>query len=257
MNFIPNKSYTREDVWKLYHPNEGEMPDGGTWATGYTREGNEILAFMNIGVAGKTGHDYANSYNKETREVTWFGKNKSHSKQPTFVKLLNGTYKLHLFARWNSKNVQFTYLGVGHITNYQDGHRNKDDITAIRISALVNNTDQTNDPKLPSYGQKVSMIVNKYERDPVKREACINHFGYTCQICGFCFEKYYGILGKEFCEVHHIEPLSEVGGEHDIDPKKDLIPVCSNCHSMLHKRKPALKPNDLISLIAHLRSKVC
>jgi 5-methylcytosine-specific restriction protein A len=36
-----------------------------------------------------------------------------------------------------------------------------------------------------------------------------------------------------------------VGGEHDINPIDDLIPVCANCHSMLHRVSPALKPSEL------------
>ena len=92
------------------------------------------------------------------------------------------------------------------------------------------------------------MVVNRYERDPQKRLECIEHYGYEGQICGFSFEKAYGNLGKDFCHVHHIEPLGEVGGENkNLDPIKDLLPVCANCHEMLHRRKVALKPEELIA----------
>ena len=36
------------------------------------------------------------------------------------------------------------------------------------------------------------------------------------------------------------EISSFLGENHIVDPIKDLIPVCSNCHSMLHRTKPAL-----------------
>jgi len=258
MEFIKNVLYKREDVWKKYHINEGEMPDGGSWATGYTREGSDLLAFMNIGTPGRTGHDFANSYDEETGEIVWFGKNYTHSKQPTFIKLLDGTLTLHLFARWDSKDVNFLYLGVGEITRYEDNYPVKENKTAIKINARVKKLPMPigeegaifeNDDLIPIYGKKVSIIVNKYERDPDKRKKCLEHFGHTCQICGFSFIHKYGKLGEDYCHVHHIEPLSEVGGEYDIDPTKDMLPVCANCHAMLHRKRPALKPDELKRLL--------
>ena len=50
------------------------------------------------------------------------------------------------------------------------------------------------------------------------------------------FEEKYGELGKDYIEVHHIKPISEIDSEYVVDPEKDLIPVCSNCHSMLHRK---------------------
>ena len=62
-----------------------------------------------------------NSYDEETRTIEWFGKPGSNSKQPTFVKLLNGELKPHFFARWD-KSHPFTYLGVGEIISHFDGN---------------------------------------------------------------------------------------------------------------------------------------
>jgi 5-methylcytosine-specific restriction protein A len=109
----------------------------------------------------------------------------------------------------------------------------------------------TSDEKTPQFAKKLTMVVNRYERDPQKRLACLEHYGYECQICGFSFEKTYGELGKDFCHVHHIEPLGEVGGENkDLDPIKDLLPVCANCHEMLHRKKVALKPEELMKKLS-------
>lgn len=46
------------------------------------------------------------------------------------------------------------------------------------------------------------------------------------------FEKKYGELGKDYIEIHHIKPISEIDSEYVVDPEKDLIPVCSNYHSI-------------------------
>jgi 5-methylcytosine-specific restriction protein A len=78
--------------------------------------------------------------------------------------------------------------------------------------------------------------VNRYERDPRIRKECIDHFGPVCQVCGFDFSSRYGELGRGFIEVHHIVPLSSGSGEaSDIDPTIDVVPICSNCHSMIHR----------------------
>jgi len=52
------------------------------------------------------------------------------------------------------------------------------------------------------------------------------------------FEEVYGEIGIGFIHVHHLVPISEIGTSYKIDPVKDLIPVCPNCHAMIHKRKP-------------------
>ena len=39
--------------------------------------------------------------------------------------------------------------------------------------------------------------------------------------------------------------VSELGKDYKIDPINDLIPVCSNCHTMLHKKEPPLLPEEL------------
>ena len=88
-------------------------------------------------------------------------------------------------------------------------------------------------------GAKKQVIVNAYERSPIARQECIEEYGYKCYICDFDFEKVYGEIGKGFIHVHHVKPLSEIEDEYEINPIKDLRPVCPNCHAMLHKKVPA------------------
>ena len=78
--------------------------------------------------------------------------------------------------------------------------------------------------------------VNRYERSSIARRQCIEYHGSRCSICGLSFEEMYGELGEGFIHVHHIVPLNEIGKEYKVDYKKDLIPVCPNCHAMLHKK---------------------
>lgn len=86
-------------------------------------------------------------------------------------------------------------------------------------------------------GNKKAHYVTKYERDPKNRAAAIKIHGLKCAVCGFDFEKTYGVQGKGFIEVHHIKPLYMLEETMVINPLTDLICLCSNCHRMIHRKK--------------------
>ncbi|WP_317856027.1 HNH endonuclease [Chakrabartyella piscis] len=85
-------------------------------------------------------------------------------------------------------------------------------------------------------GAKTTVTVNRYERNLEARQKCINHHGCYCHICNLDFKKVYGELGNGFIHVHHIKPLHEIKEGYIVDPINDLIPVCPNCHAMLHRK---------------------
>ena len=98
-------------------------------------------------------------------------------------------------------------------------------------------------------GNETEYLSKKYERNPLNRQACIAAHGAKCSVCDMDFEKTYGILGNGFIEVHHIQPIATYGGSKKINPKTDLIPVCSNCHSMLHRKDPPVSPEALRTIL--------
>lgn len=49
--------------------------------------------------------------------------------------------------------------------------------------------------------------------------------------------------------VHHLLPLSAIKEDYQLDPVNDLLPVCPNCHAMLHRRKPPFTPEQLKALM--------
>lgn len=90
-------------------------------------------------------------------------------------------------------------------------------------------------------GSTKRVFVNKYERDRHARNECLNYYAekdgcIRCQICGFDFGEKYGEQYKNIIEVHHIIPLSEIKKSYEVNPKKDLLPVCPNCHVVLHSK---------------------
>ena len=98
-------------------------------------------------------------------------------------------------------------------------------------------------------GSITQAIVNRYERDPRARAKCIKEYGPVCQVCSMDFEKKYGAIGEGFIHVHHIKQLSNIGKEYEVDPIFDLVPVCPNCHAMLHKRRPPFSVDELKKIL--------
>jgi 5-methylcytosine-specific restriction protein A len=98
-------------------------------------------------------------------------------------------------------------------------------------------------------GATRTIHVNSYERNREARSACLAHYGAQCIVCGFIFANRYGDIAADFIEVHHLVPLSEIKNEYKVDPIRDLRPVCSNCHSVLHLRKPPYSIDELQRLI--------
>lgn len=99
-------------------------------------------------------------------------------------------------------------------------------------------------------GAALEVVQTKYERSPHARKQCIEHYGLSCQVCDFDFEKVYGKIGKGFIHVHHIVPVSQQGGEYTVDPIKDLIPLCPNCHAMVHVQDPPFTVAQLKSILS-------
>jgi hypothetical protein len=89
------------------------------------------------------------------------------------------------------------------------------------------------------------VTVNRYERDPRARRACLDEYGFKCVVCDLDFEVKYGEVGKGFIHVHHLRELSSLGVGYEVNPVEDLRPVCPNCHAMLHTQRPALLPENL------------
>jgi len=122
----------------------------------------------------------------------------------------------------------------------------KDEIAVQLLNDILSNNALKFKPLDPesvrkySEGRPKTITTKTYDRSQDAREACIEHHGYNCAVCGFNFGKVYGDIGEGFIEVHHLHQIADQGEEYLIDPVKDLRPVCANCHRMLHKVRPPL-----------------
>ncbi|WP_105994031.1 EVE domain-containing protein [Staphylococcus simulans] len=99
-------------------------------------------------------------------------------------------------------------------------------------------------------GKLIKSYGTRFERDQSLRRKAIEIHGMTCKVCGFNFEEYYGELGKGFIEVHHTKPMYITRKEVSVDPQTDLVPLCPNCHRMIHRKKDRpLEIDELKQLI--------
>lgn len=241
--FRIGEKYRRRDVYGVIGIPEDTK--GGVWDTGYARHENDWFIFCNVGIAGRTGHDYANQWIGD--DLKWYGKTTSHLGQPSIQAMLNRENNTYVF--WRESNEQpFIFAGIGISKAERDS-------VPVEIIWTFDNNDYPDEVNVTGSilreGSLKRVTVNAYERNRLARNLCIEHYGVNCSVCNFNFEQVFGDIGKEFIHVHHLKLLSEIGEEYVVDPIEDLRPVCPNCHSMIHKRKPPLSISELQALLNH------
>lgn len=118
------------------------------------------------------------------------------------------------------------------------------DYIARQFSGETLETDYPDEANMESEtfpeGKKQKVLVNEYERDPKARAKCLEIHGTRCKVCEMSFAETYGYFAKDFIHVHHLTPLHLVTENYRVNPETDLIPVCPNCHAMLHKTENGL-----------------
>ena len=85
-------------------------------------------------------------------------------------------------------------------------------------------------------GASKMVPVLRYERDSKARQRCIDLHGTSCKVCNIDFGQTYGEFASGYIHVHHLVPVAEAArdGQYQLNPETDLVPVCPNCHAMLH-----------------------
>lgn len=99
-------------------------------------------------------------------------------------------------------------------------------------------TPSKNEEREMTEGEKKHVAYEAAHRNPALRRACLDQYGYQCQCCGMDFASLYGEeLGAGFIEVHHLKLISTFDEGRPDDYVENLVPLCSNCHSMIHRGK--------------------
>lgn len=118
INLKIGKLYSRNQILDLLEvPKNSNGNRGGVYTTGYFKYDDAYYVFTNIGVAGRTGHDYDNKFIEDDK-LYWFAKTHTKLSQNQIVDLINPDTKVHIFYRENDRD-NFIYAGLGKPIDYQ------------------------------------------------------------------------------------------------------------------------------------------
>lgn len=141
---------------------------------------------------------------------------------------------------WSKLLASYCYLPLIRFQKDEDTQYNYfiDIINPERINEYsINEANYELNYQLNREGRAKQYYIKKYERDPYNRRKAIEIHGAKCSVCDFDFSSHYGMFGEGYIEIHHKVPLSTLDEEVFVNPSTDLVPVCSNCHRMLHHNK--------------------
>lgn len=144
---------------------------------------------------------------------------------------------------FNKKHIFYSVDGLGR------GHWG-----LVNPDINDSNMDFTNDDEGFAEGKKTLRRHLHRDRNRFLKTKAIQAFkkahsdNLYCEICGFNFYERYGEIGKDFIEIHHTTPVCEMG-ENEKTKIEDVVLLCSNCHSMIHRKRPWLKKEDISKLI--------
>src|SRR5574344_951781 len=155
-----------------------------------------------------------------------------YDKQYSLKDLLTFVARIKSHEEWLIENNGYTILKGLELYVAYEAQKQGVDISDIIIE------DEEPAQQLYSEGERKEIHCHGYERDPRARKKCLEKWGRKCAACGFDFGAVYGPNADGFIEVHHLHPLANVGKEHDTNAWEDLRPLCSNCHSVAHMRRP-------------------
>lgn len=120
------------------------------------------------------------------------------------------------------------------------------------VNFKVKKPDFTQDDDEFAEGKKLLVKHIYHERNQqlitkAKRKFILEHGHLYCEACGFDFKEKYGELGEGFIEAHHTKPVSQMQ-DNEKTNLNDIVMLCSNCHSMVHRRKPWLSKEEIFNL---------
>jgi hypothetical protein len=162
----------------------------------------------------------------------------------------------HIGVRWHDvpRNKAFKQMVFGMQTLYGISEDRYTEFVESQntLPQDLSATAEEDEASFPE-GKEVYRVHRSRERDSkvvevAKRARIIKDPLLRCEVCAFSFVERYGELGEGFIEAHHAVPLSQQLGE--IETKaEDIALVCSNCHRMLHRRRPWLDMPELKKLM--------
>lgn len=132
-----------------------------------------------------------------------------------------------------------------------------------KISQIDKNFESFDENLMINEGTKTIVKTKVYKRSSKLRRKAIEYYSdkdgrIKCEVCSFDFEEFYGEQGKGFIEIHHQKPVFQFDGD-DLERTiahalKNVIPVCSNCHRMIHRSRD--NPLTIIEIKEHIHQEI-
>lgn len=96
-------------------------------------------------------------------------------------------------------------------------------------------------------GSKRIKEAQTYERSKLLRNYAVDHYtvdGHiACIVCTFDFLEVYGEIGRGYVEIHHQKSVFQYEDEDMAmfmaKALDNVVPVCANCHRMIHRKRSA------------------
>ena len=88
-------------------------------------------------------------------------------------------------------------------------------------------------------------LVKTKVRSKNNRDLALHIHGHNCIVCDFNFDQFYGSeISRGFIHIHHTRPIAKNTIQKP-DVATDLVPVCPNCHAMIHRKKEEISIREL------------
>lgn len=81
------------------------------------------------------------------------------------------------------------------------------------------------------------------------KKECIDYYGAICDICGFDFGYTYGEAFEQCIDVHNQNSVEWEEILSTTHPTEDLIPICHNCHHIIHSTVPAISVEKMRKMV--------
>ncbi len=182
----------------------------------------------------------------------------------------HNTFERYEFAKYKGGIISITNKGMKYLQENMDKLRYllvndfqwndlKDGLDKVQKSSEEKRKIEVFDETVMiQEGVKKLVEAKVYERSSKLRNIAIEHFtengDILCDACKFSYNKFYGEIGKGYIEIHHIKPVFKYEDE-ELDKTiktalANVVPVCSNCHRMIHRNwKKPLQVDYLIEQI--------
>jgi predicted HNH restriction endonuclease len=177
------------------------------------------------------------------------------NRMDVYTDINDGKYTLtengHEYLKEHLPNIEYLFENG---FDYDDASQFSDKISSATAERKVYVYDEKTMVSEGEGGKRESIV---HKRSIALRNAALTNYTNNgrifCKLCGFDLAETYGEIGQNFIEIHHLKSINQYSDEdfekYIPEALKNLAPVCSNCHSMLHKRRPALTIDELKCLM--------